>query len=88
MMNDTMTIQDANVAMLRTIDPERVYVAAVELECGVRCDSDYLHGKGVVAVWPEGQRCADTLCLACAMPVIEGWITSDVCDYVTVMVLR
>lgn len=87
-MNSTMTIQDANVAALRAIDPERVYAEAVGLECRAPCDTDCLHGKAVVSIWPEGHPYLDAVCMACAVPAIEGWISSDVCDYVTVRVLR
>lgn len=87
-MNSTMTIQDANVEALRAIDPERVYVETVGLECQAVCDTDFLHGKAVVSIWPEGHPYLDAVCMACAVPIIESWITSDVCDYVTVRVLR
>jgi hypothetical protein len=87
-MNNTPTIQDVNVATLREIDPQRVYVEAIETFCVRRCGTDYLHGKGVVSIWPDGRPMLDYLCLACAIPVVEGWLDSDTCDYVTVVVLR
>lgn len=86
-MNTTMTIQDANVIRLREINPERVYVETIELAARQACDTDYLHGKAVVSIWPEGHPYLDAVCMACAVPAIEGWLTSDVCDYVTVRVL-
>jgi hypothetical protein len=86
-MNTTMTIQDANVIRLREINPERVYAEAVGIEARQACDTDFLHGKAVVSIWPEGHPYLDAVCMACAVPVIEGWLTLDVCDYVTVRVL-
>ena len=87
-MNVTMTIQDANVARLREINPDSVYAEAIDIESRQTCDTDFLHGKAVVSIWPEGHPYLDAVCMACAVLIIEGWITSDVCDYVVVQVLR
>jgi hypothetical protein len=82
------TIQEANVAHLRAIDPERIYVHAMDLPCRQNCANDYLHGKGVVLIWPYGGADADPLCLACAIPVAEGWLVSDACDHLVISVER
>jgi hypothetical protein len=83
-----MTIQEANVAHLRALDPERVYIESTEVLCVQCCDNDHLHGKGVVRVWPEGKPLNDALCLACAESVVAGWLALDSCDYVTIIVAR
>lgn len=82
------TIQEANVAHLRAIDPERIEVSAVPMPAQHSCDTDSHHGKGVCYLRAEGDLHVDVLCLACAVVVAQGWLAAQVCDRVAVVVAQ
>jgi hypothetical protein len=82
------TIQEANVAHLRAIDPERIEVSAALTPAQYSCDTDSHHGKGVCYLRAEGGLRVDVLCLACAVIVAQGWLASQICDRVSVVVAQ
>jgi hypothetical protein len=84
---DVITIQEANMAVLRELDPRRVSVDLGEAPAQRSCDTDSLHGKGVCYLYVEGEPVVDVLCLACTLLTAEIWLTSDV-EHLTVVVAR
>jgi hypothetical protein len=82
------TIQEANVAHLRAIDPERIEVSAAPTLAPCSCDTDFHHGKGVCYLRAEGSLRVDVLCLACTVIVAQGWLASQICDRVSVVVTQ
>ena len=74
-MNDTTTIQEANVARLQEIDPVRVNVFPTIYDAARNCDTDSAHGKAVCVLLPYyGSPRADKLCLVCAVTCVELWL--------------
>jgi hypothetical protein len=86
-MHDVITIQEANVAQLRELDPKRVSVDLGEAPAQRSCDTDSLHGKGVCYLLAQGEQEVDVLCLTCALLTAEVWLTSDV-EYVMIAVAQ
>jgi hypothetical protein len=86
-MVDVLTIQEANVAELRELDPKRVYVEAGSMPATRSCDTDSQHGKGVCYLLAQGEQEVDVLCLTCALLTAEVWLTSDV-EYVMIAVAQ
>lgn len=82
------SIQEANIARLQALDPQRVFTCAVDMLARVNCDTDSLHGKGVCYLLADGCQQVDVLCMACAVPVAEGWLATDPGRQVTVAVAR
>jgi hypothetical protein len=82
------TIQEANVAHLRELDPDRVLVVLMQAPTRQNCDTDSHHGKGVCWMLAQLDQEPCTLCLSCAIVAAEKWLTSDVCDYLTIAVTR
>lgn len=85
---NVITIQEANVERLLALDSQRVFVHAIDTLARVNCDTDYLHGKGVCYLLADGCQEVDVLCMACAVPVAEGWLATDPGRQVTVAVAR
>jgi hypothetical protein len=86
-MVDVLTIQEANVAELRELDPRRVSVEVGEAPAQRSCDTDSQHGKGVCYLYVEGEPVVDVLCLACALLTAEVWLATDV-DHLTIVVAQ
>jgi hypothetical protein len=86
-MTDVITIQEANVAELRELDPRRVSVDLGEAPAQRSCDTDSQHGKGVCYLLAQGEQEVDVLCLACALLTAEVWLTTDV-EHLTIVVAR
>jgi hypothetical protein len=81
------TIQEANVARLREIEPKRVFVAEADLDSTRFCGTDFLHGKAVAWLLPDGSQEVDVLCMPCAVRVTELWL-EDPGHQVTIAVAR
>ena len=86
-MIDVITIQEANVAELRELDPRRVFVEVGEAPAQRSCDTDSLHGKGVCYLYVEGEPVVDVLCLACTLLTAEIWLAADI-EHLTIVVAR
>jgi hypothetical protein len=86
-MTDVITIQEANVAQLRELDPKRVTVEVGEAPAQRSCDTDSQHGKGVCYLLAQGEQEVDVLCLACALLTAEVWLATDV-EHLTIVVAR
>jgi hypothetical protein len=82
------SIQEANAARLRALDPQRVFVYEVDTPARVSCDTDFLHGKGVCYLMHSDGQEVDILCLACAVTEVEGWLLVDPDRQVVVAVAR
>ena len=86
-MIDVITIQEANMAVLRELDPRRVSVDLGEAPAQRSCDTDSLHGKGVCYLYVEGDPVVDVLCLACTLLTAEIWLAADI-EHLTIVVAR
>jgi hypothetical protein len=86
-MTYVTTIQEANIARLRELDPKRVYVEAGSKPATRSCDTDSQHGKGVCSLLAQGEQEVDVLCLACTLLTAGVWLTSDV-EYVMIAVAQ
>jgi hypothetical protein len=86
-MSEITTIQEANVARLREIDPARVFVNAVDPPTQRSCDTDSHHGKGVCYLYAQDSSEVDVLCLDCAITTAEIWLIVGI-EYIIIEVAQ
>lgn len=86
-MNTMMSIQEANIQRLNAINPNRVFVTAVDVEARLSCATDSQHGKGVCFLIAMDEQEPNVLCLKCAVEATELWLL-DPEEFVTVAVAR
>jgi hypothetical protein len=83
----SQTIQEANVARLQEIDPDRVFVDEAEVDSTRNCETDALHGKAVAWLLADDRQEVDILCITCAVQFTESWL-QDPGRQVTIAVTR